>query len=169
MAKAKEKISCPLCNQTINRTGRPPKRQKDSLGRILVDVMDDVSAWAEGDVIANDGITLKPRDLARYLAERLTPALMNRYEVELARRRGETGVIGERIAEEQRAVAMVAAGEKPPHMKTSRIGRPKKEFCIRGHRRTPENIASHGRCRQCTRDQAKQMRDLFRQSRVVEK
>jgi len=93
----------------------------------------DLGVWAEADLIANDGITLQPDDLAKYLVEYrgvpasvVTPQLI-RESMRIYRKRLRRG-------------ARTSGQWKP------------KTHCKRGHSRTPDNVTASGACRRCGRE-----------------
>lgn len=143
-SQSKDQV-CPLCNQP---TGRRQQTKTQPLGRTITSIIEDVECWAEGDVLATDSETLKPEDLVNYLAKELAPVLMKMYARRVRHHRAEHQSLSARVAAEREVVAAVEAGLTLPK---SLRGAPRKEFCIRGHKRTPENIDLRGRCKPCRR------------------
>lgn len=138
------KLHCPLCNQAISRpygrtpTDAPPK----TLGEAIADLLEDVKAFAEGDVIADDGTVLRPEDLVMHVAGEIAGPLMEVYRREFLRNRRGRKALANRIASERAEVGAVLAGEPVPQS-SKKPGRKRQiepaATTVEGLRNTPED------------------------------
>jgi hypothetical protein len=180
MEKQTNKRRCALCRQALPRSASPPRVPVTATFEAAIsEAVQDIEAWADGDALADDGELLWKSDLLEYLAHLLAPPLMRTYRERLNRERNRLLSREAREHFKENVVSIVdrvQAATIERQQNDKRTGAPPKDYCVNGHRRTPENTRRSGACVQCHREdsarrnaeqKARKQRDAMEKSELA--